>query len=116
MSLAIELPDEYASDIKSGKKKLTFQLQDKVRVGDTINIIAGSTSRKVKIVRKQWIPETQMNDRVRTELMGKVSAAEGYSGAYQLSIEYLDGGSEGSEDLPPKRFGEDVDKIADLID
>ncbi len=119
MSLAIELPDEYSQSIESGEKKLTFQLQDKIRVGDVVNIFAGSAKRKVKITRKVWVPETQMDDRIRTELMGKVSAAEGYSGAYRLSMEYLDGASEGEgegEDLLPKRFGEDADEIADLID
>jgi len=111
MSLAIELPDKYAEDIKSGKKTYTFQLQDKIRVGDIINIHAGPVAKKVKIVRKVWVPETQMDDHVRSELMDKVSAAEGYSGAYQLTLEYTDDG-----EVPREKFGKEADQVADLMD
>jgi hypothetical protein len=113
MALALELPDEYSSDLESGAKTMTFQLRDKISIGDIITIMAGDTKRKVKVTGKAWIPETEMSDKTRQEIGSKVPKEVGFSGAFQITFDYSDSGdSEKPEDakldLISKRMDEEL--------
>jgi len=103
MSLALELPDEYESGLESGEKTVTFQVRDKIVIGDIVTIMAGNTKRKARIINKVWVPEVEMSDEVRQEFRGKVPKEVGFSGAFKISLQYADdtarepGATEGEE-------------------
>jgi hypothetical protein len=109
MSLAITLPDEYAPQIESGDKTYTFQLQDELKVGDVIDLIAGGVTKKVRIVDKRWIPEMAMDEPTRHKISAVAPPREkGFSGAFHITFEYIDQPDKG-------KYSEDVDKIAEML-
>jgi len=93
MALALELPEENSGQIEAGEKTMTFQVRDKISIGDVITIVSGNVRRKVRITGKAWIPETEMSDNVRSELGSKIPKEVGFSGAFQITFDYADEGS-----------------------
>jgi len=106
--IAIELPEQYAPTLKSGEKNMTFQFQDEVKVGDIVTVFAGPVRRRVKVVNKIWVPETQMSPAVRDEIIKTVPQDSGFSGAFRINFKYVD-------EPIRQRYGEDIDKIANMI-
>jgi hypothetical protein len=111
MAIVIEVPPSYEDGVESGSKTITYQLQDELKVGDTTTIIAGSAKRRIRITKKAWIPEIQMGNRLRSEIIQNIPKGKAFSGAFQISYEYID-----KHTVKPRKYGEDVDKIAGLID
>ncbi len=108
MSIAIELPDEYESRVKSGETVFTYQLADEIKVGSTITLIAGGARRQVRITSKRWVPETRMSQQVHQKILTIAPPREkGFSGAFQMGFEYLDG-----DGPKPEERGKEVDEIA----
>lgn len=105
MSLALELPPERGPHIQSGEENTTYQIRDQLSVGDIITIMAGDVHRKIRITGKRWISDTEMDERLRAELSGKIPERVGFSGAFLITFDYAD----------TRKYGEDVDKIAEII-
>jgi hypothetical protein len=113
MSLAIELPDEYESRIESGETTFTYQLVDEIKVGSEITLVAGSARRKVRVTSKRWVPETKMQGEVREKILTIAPPREkGFSGAFQIGFEYMDGASP----EPRQKYGDDIDKVAGKVE
>jgi hypothetical protein len=118
MTLALEFPPENAPKLESGNKTMTFQIHDKIVVGDVITAISGNIRRKIKITGKMWVPETEMPDKVRTEILNSsdMRGVAGFSGAFQIAFQYVgevegtESGAEGSESV-----GESKDATLSVI-
>ena len=107
MALALELPDEHEEGLRTGEKTMTFQVRDKISIGDIITVISGGERRKVRITGKAWVPETEMSDSVRRELGIKIPKKVGFSGAFQITFDYDDRGDRGD--------GEERDERLDVV-
>lgn len=88
--LALELPDEYSQSVSSGEQTFTFQVRDKLAIGDIISIISGNTRRKIRITGKAWVPETEMPEDTKAHLSTKVPKELGFSGAFKIIFDYVD--------------------------
>jgi hypothetical protein len=118
MGLAIILPDEYGPKVASGETKITFQLQDSIEEGQTITIIAGDARREARIISKVWIPELEMQGKLRSRIQEIAPPRqEGFSGAFKIALDYS-GTEEPSkmQEKPKESFGGDVDDIAKDLD